>query len=126
MVAGCGNKSRSSGGVTSFFFSFFFKSTIYNVVLDHSLRARSTNSTYSKTTLHIAHYYIPGPRSLLLVGDHRHKACSLFQDNVALLSGECGRKPPGRRNHHVYPWIALGKVPRLEPTTEGGAVAGRR
>jgi hypothetical protein len=108
------------------FFCFFFLSTIYNAGLARSPQACSTNSTYSTTTLRIAHYYIPGPRSLLLAGDHRHKACSLFQDNVALLSSECGREPTGRRNRHVYPRIALGKVPRPEPTTEGGAVAGRR
>jgi hypothetical protein len=107
-------------------FFLIFISTIYNAVLDRSPRACNTNSTYSKTTLRIARYYIPGPRSLLLAGDHGHKARSLFQDNVALSSGECGREPPGCGNRHAYPRIALGKVPRPEPTTEGGAVAGRR
>jgi hypothetical protein len=111
---------------TKAIFFFFFLSTIYNVGLTRSPRACSTNSTYSTTMLCIAHYYIPGPRSLLLAGNHRHKACSLFQDNVALSSGECGRESTGHGNHHVYPRIALGKVPRLEPTTEGVAVAGRR
>jgi hypothetical protein len=44
-----------------FFFFFFFLSTIYNAGLACSPRACSTNSTYSTTTLRIAHYYIPGP-----------------------------------------------------------------
>jgi hypothetical protein len=96
---------------TFFYFFIFFNSTIYNAVLDRSLRACNTNSTYSKTTLRIACYYIPGPRSLLLAGDYRHKACSLFQDNVTLSSGECRREPSGCGNHHVYSQIALRKVP---------------
>jgi transposase InsO family protein len=108
-----------------FIFIFIF-STIYNAVLDRSLRARNTNSMYSKTMLHIAQYYIPGPWSLLLAGDYRHKACSLFQDDIALLSGECGCEPAGCGDRHVHPRIALGKVPQPEPTTEGGAVARRR
>jgi hypothetical protein len=73
----------------------------------------------------IACYYLLGPRGLLLAGDHGHEARSLFLDSVALLSGECGREPAGCGDCHVYPQIALGKVPRLEPTPEGRAVAGR-
>jgi hypothetical protein len=92
-------------------FLFILFSTIYNAVLNHSPQARNTNSTYSKTTLCIARYYIPGPQSLLLAGNYRHKACSLFQDNVTLLSGECGHEPAGRGDHHVHPRIALESPP---------------
>jgi hypothetical protein len=45
------------GTLSSFFFSFFFKSTIYNTVLKRSPWAHNTNSVYSKTTLRIARYY---------------------------------------------------------------------
>jgi hypothetical protein len=38
-------------------FFFFFKSTIYNAVLECSPQAHNTNSAYSTTTLHIARYY---------------------------------------------------------------------
>jgi hypothetical protein len=93
------------------FFFFFFLSTIYNVGLTRSPRAAHTNTEYSTTTLRSACYVLPKPQSLLLAGDHKHKAHGLFQDNVALLSGECGREPAGRGNRHVYPRIALGKVP---------------
>jgi hypothetical protein len=103
----------------------FFFSTIYNTGLARSPQAAHTNTEYSTTTLCSAHYVLPKPRSLLLAGNHKHKAHGLFQDNVTLSSSKCRHEPAGCGNHHVYPRIALGKVPRLEPTTEGGAVTGR-
>jgi hypothetical protein len=104
---------------------FFFLSTIYNTGLACSLWVAHTNTEYSTTMLHSARYVLPKPRSLLLAGNHEHKAHGLFQDNVALSSSECGHEPPGHGNCHVYPRIALRKVPRPEPTTEGRAVPRR-
>jgi hypothetical protein len=56
--------------------------------LDCSPRVAHTNTEYSMTTLCSACYVLPKPRSLLLAGDHEHKAHGLFQDNVALSSSE--------------------------------------
>jgi hypothetical protein len=60
-------------------FLFIFKSTIYNAVLERSPQgAHNTNSAYSKTTLHIAHYYTTNmPQDLLLAGKHRPKPTNI-------------------------------------------------
>jgi hypothetical protein len=104
-----------------YFYFYFFRSTIYNAGLTRSPRVAHTNTEYSMTTLCSDHYVLPKPRSLLLVGDHEHKAHGLFQDNVALLSGEKVETPQHGSAHTVAShWIALGRSPDRNPTQRSG------
>jgi hypothetical protein len=76
------------------FCSFFFKSTIYNAVLERSPQAHNTNSAYSKTMLHIAHYYTTKHLGTSFWRANAGRSPRIFQDSVALSSGEKVEAPP--------------------------------
>jgi hypothetical protein len=92
--------SHLCGSATSYFYFyfyfyfFFFKSTIYNTVLERSLWAHNTNSAYSKTMLRIARYYTTKCLGTSFWWANAGRNLQIFQDNVALSSGEKVKAPP--------------------------------
>jgi hypothetical protein len=104
-----------------FFFFFFFFFLIYNVVLDRSPRAHNTNSAYSKTTLRIAHYYTTKRLGTSFWRANTGRNLRIFQDNVALSSGEKVEAPPPGPAHTIASHqIALGRSPDRNPPQRAG------